>query len=116
MKALRWDIQTLQRNAIYVLLLLCIALVVHEIFGQHGFLAMRRQQREAEALQQQLQRLQQENLELEIQIKALRSDPKAIERVAREQLRMARPGEIIYTLPAKETKSPPAPAGSSPPK
>ena len=112
---LRWDIQTLQRNAIYVLLLLCIALVVHEIFGQHGFLAMRRQQREAEALQQQLQRLQQENLELEKQIKALRSDPKAIERVAREQLRMARPGEIIYTLPDKETQKPSAPATGNPP-
>jgi cell division protein FtsB len=116
MKALRWDIQTLQRNAIYVLLLVCIALVVHEIFGQHGFLAMRRQQREVEALQQQLQRLQQENLELGRQIKALRSDPKAIERVAREQMRMARPGEIIYTLPEKETKNPPAPARTTAPK
>jgi cell division protein FtsB len=116
MKALRWDIQTLQRNAIYVLLLVCIALVVHEIFGQHGFLAMRRQQKEVEALQQQLQHLQQENLELGRQIKALRSDPKAIERVAREQMRMARPGEIIYTLPDKESKSPPSPAGNTPPK
>jgi cell division protein FtsB len=115
MKALRWDIQTLQRNAIYVLLLVCIALVVHEIFGQHGFLAMRRQQKEVEALQQQLQRLQQENLELEKQIKALRSDPKAIERVAREQMRMARPGEIIYTLPEKETKKPSPNTAASPP-
>ena len=112
MKELRWDIQTLQRNAIYILLLVCIALVVHEIFGQRGFLAMRQQQQEVEALQQQMQRLQQENLELEKQINALRSDPKAIERVAREQMRMARPGEIIYTLPEKDTKSPP-PAASS---
>ena len=115
MKELRWDIQTVQRNAIYILLLVCIALVVHEIFGQHGFLAMRRQQKEVEALQQQLQGLQQENLELEKQIKALRSDPKAIERVAREQMRMARPGEIIYTLPAKETKRPPSVTSSENP-
>jgi cell division protein FtsB len=115
MKELRWDIPTLQRNAIYVLLLVCIVLVVHDIFGQHGFLAMRRQQNEVQALQQQMQRLQQENLELEKQIHSLRSDPKAIERVAREQMRMARPGEIIYTLPNKETKNPPPLASSENP-
>ena len=107
MKELHWDIQTLQRNAIYVLVLLCVALLVHEVFGQHGFLAMRRQQKEVEALQQKMQLLQEENLELEKQIKALRSDPKAIERVARERMRMARPDEIIYTLPEKDTKKPP---------
>ena len=116
MKKLHWDIQTLQRNAIYVLLLVCIALVVHEIFGQHGFLAMRRQQKEVQVLQEQLQRLQQENLALEKQINALRSDPKAIERVAREQMRMARPGEIIYTLPDKKSQQPPsAPPSENPP-
>ena len=111
MKELRWDVRTLQRNAIYVLVLLCIALLVHEVFGQHGFLSMRRQQKEVQTLQEQLQQLQQKNLELEKQINALRSDPKAIERVARERMRMARPGEIIYTLPDKGTKGPP-PAAS----
>ena len=116
MKELHWDIQTLQRNTVYVLVLLCVALLVHEIFGQHGFLAMRRQQKEVEALQQKMQLLQQENLELEKQINALRSDPKAIERVAREQMRMARPGEIIYTLPDKETKKPPVLSGNTLPK
>ena len=117
MKELHWDIQTLQRNAIYILLLVCIALVVHEIFGQRGFLAMRQQQKEVEALQQQMQRLQQENLALEKQINALRSDPKAIERVAREQMRMARPGEIIYTLPEKENKTAsPATSGNPSPR
>ena len=116
MKELHWDIRTVQRNAIFVLVLLCVALLVHEIFGQHGFLAMRRQQKEVEALQQKMQILQEENLELEKQIKALRSDPKAIERVARERMRMARPGEIIYTLPDKDTKkATPGTTGSPPP-
>ena len=115
MKDLHWDTRTLQRNAIYVLVLLCVALIVHEVFGQHGFLAMRRQQKEVEALQQQMQRLQQENLELEKQINALRTDPKAIERVAREQMRMARPGEIIYTMPDKDTKKRSPDTAVSPP-
>jgi cell division protein FtsB len=108
MKSFPWDKATLYRNAFFALILVCIALIVHEIFGQHGYLALRQQQKELESLQQQIRQLQQENEELDQQIKALRSDPKAIERMAREQMRMARPGEIIYTLPEKQKEPPPA--------
>jgi len=117
MKSLPWDKATLYRNGAFVLILLCLAFIVHEIFGQNGYLALRRQQRELETLQQKIQQLQQENEQLERQIKALRSDPKAIEHLAREQMRMARPGEIIYTLPEKDPqKTAPAVAKQSPPK
>lgn len=109
---------TVARNAILALILVCVALVVHEIFGDHGWLALRRQRREYEALQQQIQQLQQENQKLEQQIKALRSDPKAIEKLAREQMKLARPGELIYTLPEKDPKiqAPPRSRQESPPK
>lgn len=117
MKNLPWDKTTLYRNGIFFLILVCLALVVHEIFGQNGILALRHQRRELEALQQKIQQLQQENEQLARQIKALRSDPKAIEQLAREQMRMARPGEIIYTLPEKDPqKPPPAVAKQNPPK
>ena len=109
MKPLHWDRGTLRRNAVLALGLIFIALLVHEVFGEHGYLAMRRQKKELDTLQQQIQQLQQENQELEKQVKALQSDPKAIEKVAREQMRMARPGELIYTLPEKEPKDQPAP-------
>ena len=99
---LRWDSATRYRSAVLVLVLVAIALFVHEIFGEHGLLALRRQKKELETLQQQIQQLQQENQELEKQVKALKSDPKAIEKLAREQMRLARPGEIIYTLPEKK--------------
>jgi cell division protein FtsB len=114
MKHLSWDRATLYRNAVFVLVLLCLALIVHGIFGPHGYLALRRQQRELEALQQQIRQLRQENEELDRQIKALKSDPKAIERLAREQMRMARPGEIIYTLPEKQKEPPPVHKETSP--
>jgi len=117
MKNLPWDKATLYRTGVFVAMLLCLALLVHEVFGPNGLLAMRRQQRELETLQQKIQQLQQENEELERQIKALRSDPKAIERLAREQMHMARPGELIYTLPEKDRqKHPPATTQESPPK
>jgi cell division protein FtsB len=117
MNKLSRDAATLRRNATYILVLVCIALCVHEVFGQHGILAMRREQKEVESLRQRIQQLQQENEKLDKQIKALQSDPKAIERVAREQMHMARPGEIIYTLPEKDSKKnqpPPAAQESTP--
>ena len=107
MKRFHFDRGTLRRNAVLILSLLCIALLIHEIFGEHGYLAMRRQKKEADSLEQQIQRLQRENQELEKQVKALKSDPRAIERVAREQMRMARPGELIFTLPENDSKVPP---------
>jgi cell division protein FtsL len=106
MKKPRWERGWFSRNALLALVLVLLALVVHEIFGAHGWLALRRERREFESLQQQIQQLQQDNQRLEQQLKALKSDPKAIEKQAREQLRLARPGEIIYTLPEKDGKSP----------
>jgi cell division protein FtsB len=117
MDNLSWDAATLRRNATYVLVLVCIALLVHEIFGPHGFLALRQEKKEIESLRQQIQQLQHENEQLDKRIKALQSDPKAIERLAREQMRLARPGEIIYTLPEKDPEKdqpPPATQESTP--
>jgi len=117
MKEQPWDKATLYRNGVFVLILLFLALLAHEIFGANGLLAMRRQQKELETLQQKIQQLQQENERLEQENKALRSDPKAIERLAREQMHMARPTERIYKLPAKGAPySPPAAAKQNAPK
>ncbi len=90
------------RGAILALLLVCIALLVHEIYGEHGYLALRHQRRDYESLQQEIRKLQEENQQLEKRIESLESDPKAIEGIARDQLHMARPGERIYTLPEKD--------------
>jgi len=107
------------RGAILALLLVWVALVVHEIYGERGYLALRREKREYDSLQQEVRRLQEENQQLQRRIEALKSDPKAIERIARDQMHMARPGERIYTLPEKD-KDPksqdPVAAGNSNPK
>jgi cell division protein FtsB len=117
MNSISWDAATLRRNAAYVLVLVCIALVVHEIFGTHGFLALRQEKKEVESLRQQIQQLQHENEQLDKRIKALQSDPKAIEGLARE-MNLVRPGEIIYTSPEKGPKKDQAPPASQegPPK
>jgi cell division protein FtsL len=92
----------LLRNVILVLLLVSVAFIVHSIFGQHGYLASRRQGKELQTLQQQIELLRQENDQLAKENRALKSDPAAIERLAREQMHLAKPREKIYTLPDKQ--------------
>jgi cell division protein FtsB len=117
MMRLKWKGVKSYQGAILALILVCVALIVHEIFGDHGYLALRRQKQRYQEMQQQIQQLQQDNQNLEKQIKSLKSDPQAIEKMAREQMKLARPGEIIYTLPEKEkAETSSASAQESPPK
>jgi cell division protein FtsB len=84
--------------------LLVAGLAYHVICGEHGYLAYRNERQQYEALQKQTIQLEQENQALQKHIDALRSDPKAIEKVAREQLHMAKPGEIVITYPDAQSK------------
>lgn len=90
-----------RRNLRPILLLAFLALAIHDIFGTHGFLAMRRTQREIQQLREQIGKLNGENKSLADQVHALRTDPEAIERIAREEMGLAKPGELIFKLPPK---------------
>jgi cell division protein FtsB len=79
-----------------------LALVVHTLFGEKGYLALRQQQQELKRVQKEIQRLEQENRRLVEEIQTLKTDPQAMERVAREQLKMARPGEKVIILPPEK--------------
>jgi cell division protein FtsB len=93
--------------AIVVVGLLSLLMAYHVLFGENGVIAYQHKRRESRDLQKQIEQLQQENATLDKQIKALKDDPQAIEKEARERLRYARPGEVIYTLPtAKPAPSP----------
>jgi cell division protein FtsB len=89
----------LRKNARHILILALFALLVHDIFGAHGFIAMRRTQKEIADIKDQIGRINTENKSLSEQVTSLKSDPKAIERIAREEMGLARPGELIYKLP-----------------
>jgi cell division protein FtsB len=89
----------LRRNARHILILALLALLVHDIFGAHGFIAMRRTQKEIADIRDQIGKINTENKSLSEQVTSLKSDPKAIERIAREEMGLARPGELIYKLP-----------------
>ncbi len=105
MMRLSWEDARFRRSALLALALIMLFLIVHELFGEHGYLALRRRRQELETLQLEVKRLQDENQKLEQEIKALKSDPHAVEKLAREQLKLAKPGEVIYALPEKDPKN-----------
>jgi cell division protein FtsL len=80
--------------------LLMLVMIVHDVFGTHGFLAMRRTQNEIRKVKANLDALSKENAALEQEVKDLNSDPRLIEKIARDDLGLARPGEIIIRIPA----------------
>src|SRR5437016_10819932 len=95
-----------RRNLLALLALGLLALGIHDVFGAHGYLAMRRTEKQVDQLQDEIDRLNRENQSLAQQMNALKTDPEAIERVAREQMGLVRPGEMIFKLPAASTPKP----------
>ena len=89
--------------------LLALWLAFGVMSGPNGWVAYRNKKAENRELQQEIRKLQGENAELERRVEALKNDPRAIEREAREQLRYAKPGEIIYVMPEN---APPPPVDS----
>jgi cell division protein FtsB len=106
-----------RRNVMWILLAGLGLLILQDVFGTHGVLAMRRAQREATREQQEIDRINQQNVELQNRVTQLKTDPQAIERIAREQMGLARPGEYIFKIPPTNKtaiggKSPAQPGGS----
>jgi cell division protein FtsB len=82
--------------------LLIAVMIVHDVFGTHGFLAMRRTQGEIKKVKADLDQLSKENATLEQEVKDLKTDPRLIEKIARDDLGLARPGEIIIRIPQEQ--------------
>ena len=88
--------------------ILTVWLFVHVTFGANGMVVYRAKRAEYKRLQIEIDSLQSENNRYTGQIKDLKTDPRAIEKEAREQLHYTRPGEVIYVSPA-----PPQPQSSA---
>jgi cell division protein FtsB len=79
--------------------LLIVGLLLHAMYGANGMVIYRQKRAEMQSLQSEVERLQKENDRYVEQIRALKSDPAAIEKEAREQMRYARPGEFVLVAP-----------------
>jgi cell division protein FtsB len=86
----------LRRNLYWFLVAGFVLLLLQDIFGTHGVLAMRRSQAEARKIQQEITQLDAENKKLQDHVKDLKTDPSTMECIAREDFGLARPGELIF--------------------
>src|SRR5215470_8103147 len=91
-----------RRAVALVLVLLFLALGVYQIRGANGLMALHRRRQEEREWQERNETLRRQNEELEKRVHELRTDPKAIEKIAREELMLASPGEKVLLAPQKK--------------
>lgn len=101
-----WFVSEWRRLATIAVLLLTVGILLHAVFGANGMVVYRDKRDELKTLQRDVDRIQKENDAYAARIKALKSDPSAIEKEAREQLHYTRPGEMVYVLPQPPQKPP----------
>jgi len=97
-----------RRIATITVAVLAGLLFVHVMFGANGMMVYKQKRMDYESLQKRIAQEQKENELYTQKIQALKTDEKAIEKEAREQLRYARPGEYVYVPPAPANQPPPA--------
>lgn len=105
MKSFDWRSENFRRGALLAGVLLALALLMQAVFGTNGFLTVQAKHRELQRLSRKIHQLKQENQALQKNVQDLRSNPATIERYAREELHMAKPGETIYMLPEPKRHS-----------
>lgn len=80
------------------LLFVASALVVNGLIGDRGLVETLRVRREHDRLASSIASLKRDNQRLAEEIRRLREDPKAIEDVARQDLGLIRPGEVVFVI------------------
>lgn len=87
------------RRAIeYALLLIGCVVFVDALVGEKGLLETVKKRQEFQVLEQSIRRAKSENELLREEAKRLRSDPAAIEDLARRELGLIKPGEHLFIL------------------
>jgi len=80
-------------------LLLSVLLFVFFLAGDRGFLQVRKQKAQVAALQAEVSAIAGRNEALEKEIERLAKDPAAVEKIAREDLQLVAPGDVVLVLP-----------------
>ena len=93
-------------SIVMVSLVLFLALV-NALFGKKGYFELRRMEGRNREMNRHVDQLKQENKEIMNEIKSLKRDPKAIEKIAREELGLVKPGEIKITTTKPAEEMPP---------
>ena len=79
--------------------LLTVAMLLLAVFNDKGALEVHAQAQKLATLESDITKLAADNKQLTSDIQALRSDPTTIEKFAREELKLVKPGEIVIVTP-----------------
>jgi cell division protein FtsB len=88
-----------------------LAMTVAAVFGEGGYRDVKQLRREVAERRAELDAQRARVSALQAEVRRLQSDPAALERLAREQLGLVRPGEISFLLPRESVATAP---GSAP--
>lgn len=86
------------RHTKHLLVFVAIVLLVDALVGEKGLMESLRARRQYREVAAGLEAIQRENRRLLEEARRLREDPDAIEAVAREQLGLIRPGEVLFII------------------
>ncbi len=111
------------RWVVYLFSSLLVALLLFTAFGERGVFHLWRLQGEKKQLQEKNFLLQKENDGLRERVERIRRDDSYLEKMAREELGLTRPGETVYRFAPADAargksgaaKNPGAPAKEPPP-
>lgn len=81
-----------------VLLLIVAGALGNAIFGDRGLIGLLKARHELEEFEKKIAAINAENERLLVAIRALKTDPFAVEKVARENFGLVKPGEIVLIL------------------
>ncbi len=93
------------RWLVYFLACSIVLLSLYTILGERGAIHLWRLRGEKEKLDAQNYRLHNENEALRQRITRLRSDNSYLETIAREELNLVRPGDVVYRFPPSQPRS-----------
>jgi cell division protein FtsB len=76
--------------------LFLLSMMALTVWGDYGLLEIRRQQHEMQRLVHEIDVIEQENARLVREIQRLRTDMSYLEKIAREDLGLVRPKELVF--------------------
>jgi len=94
------------KKKVFILGVVCLLLImiVTALFGKKGVMDLSRARRTLAARSEMIRELEAEKLRLQAEIRRLESDPRAVEKAAREKLGLVAPGEKVIVDPAPAAK------------
>jgi cell division protein FtsB len=88
-----------------LLALAIVVLVIDAVFGDRGLVEMVRARHDYHQLAASIARLRTDNARLREEARRLREDPSAIEELARRELGLIRPGELLFIVKDRTFRS-----------